>query len=250
MSATTERVLGVLLGLYIAGSTVVTTLLPWLNELLHPKTESDQIAALGVKVGLFTMLLVGIQIALVGFQIWIALRQTKLQETELHIVKTQNDILNRTEDLELTDVTVMNPWPGHPYDDDFQLELVNKGKSVDGARVHIFLEQYDAIRAFVLPQLTLPARFDEEWTQGYSDYVFVPGGNSYNLTEYTKWFDVLLPGDGRKTMFPAVVLHVEKEGQYRVHWAVETRNGWFPKDRRFATIELMTFGPPPTAPVE
>lgn len=219
-----------LLALYIAASIVESIVRPWLN-VLHPKTDSDRIALLSIEVGIATALLVVIQI-------FIALRQVDLQKTELCIIDRQDQMLNRTENLELSDLITMNSWPGHSYDMTFQLELVNQGKSVQGAWVHIFLEQYDGMVALVLSRLTLFASIKEEWTQAYPQYVPVPGGNSYNLTEYRKWFDVLLPGEGRKTMFPTLVLHVAEKGNYRFYWAVQTLNGWFPKDRRFATIEL------------
>ena len=82
MSVTTERALGVILTLYVAASAAVTVVLPWMNELLHPKTESDGIAALGVGVGIITVLLVAIQI-------FIALQQVALQKTELRIIERQ-----------------------------------------------------------------------------------------------------------------------------------------------------------------
>ncbi len=69
---------------YVTISTVCLVLWPLLAELVHLKTLDQEIAALGVMVGLLTLMLVAVQIL-------IARKQVHLQELELQIIKRQEE---------------------------------------------------------------------------------------------------------------------------------------------------------------
>jgi hypothetical protein len=213
------RIVYAFLSFYSALSFIATVMFPGLKEFLHPATESDRIAVLGVEVGILTMLLVAIQI-------WIAFRQTALQARELQIVERQNEILNAVEDLDLLLSMPESGWNDlYPNGQWFTVlvSVVNAGKGTSGVTLRLYIERPEG-----LPHLTLGDKGDY-WTPAMSEYNVRPRSlHAANLQEFTRYFDLPFPS-GRTTPLAPIKIWAPEPGEYVLRWRLESERGSFPK---------------------
>jgi hypothetical protein len=181
-----------------------------------------------------SVFLAAVTIILVAIQIWIAQRQTSILERE-------DALLQRKEDLALTFGGMENPEDFAPGDTDtvftdphfptsdwtereILLSVLNRGKSVRGVAVHLYLFEYRDGR----PNLEIA---DPLWIAGFGKEVRDESGVPCTRAEYTKQFpDAMLFGDMQQATLQPLLLRVQnRPASYKLEFRLQSESGLFPE---------------------